>query len=84
MVNKKLISGKEHVFPLTLTFAHVFISSLCDSMASVCWLMRSTEYVYVTSAGAEVLFQESEPLAHHPLHFSVGNCYDFHQAADVC
>lgn len=30
-MNKKIISGSQHVFPLTLTFAHVFISSLCDS-----------------------------------------------------
>ena len=34
VVNKSLISGDEHVFPLTLTFAHVFISSFCDSMPS--------------------------------------------------
>ncbi|KAK8822090.1 hypothetical protein WA538_000183 [Blastocystis sp. DL] len=30
VVNKLLISGREKVLPLTLTFAHVFISSCCD------------------------------------------------------
>ncbi|KNB45194.1 drug metabolite transporter superfamily [Blastocystis sp. subtype 4] len=30
VVNKTLVSGQERVLPLTLTFAHVFISSCCD------------------------------------------------------
>ena len=32
IVNKQLVSGNKSVHPLTLTFAHVFISSCCDSM----------------------------------------------------
>lgn len=31
VVNKQLVSGNHSVHPLTLTFAHVFISSCCDS-----------------------------------------------------
>ncbi|KAK8829869.1 hypothetical protein WA577_001261 [Blastocystis sp. JDR] len=62
VVNKKLISGKEHVFPLTLTFAHVFISSLCDIL-NMCMFHRRELKFYSKNLNLWLIIRYISPLA---------------------
>lgn len=83
MVNKSLISGDEHVFPLTLTFAHVFISSFCDSIR---WLVHfdcSFKYGVFPQERNAILRKEYEFLEHCPLYSSAGDRHDDNEASHL-
>ena len=83
VVNKTLVSGQERVLPLTLTFAHVFISSCCDSKGSLALFKYSCEYDCFSSSRNAILFEESKFVDNCEIHISSGNCYGSNEAPHI-
>ena len=59
VINKRLLSNENAVFPLTLTFFHVLISCTCDS-STFLFLCCSCEYESFSSKGFTFLSEPSE------------------------